>query len=381
MRKLAKRINRKSACWLFPGFAAIAIAAGCGHQEDISKPPIPVRLSPVTANLTGGGVRYSANIEPNAQINLAFKSGGYVVAITQRKGSDGRMRSVQSGDAVAKGEILAQVRPTDYTNQVNVAKGQLEQAQASYDKGKIDFDRANNLYSTQSLPKSQLDAAQAEFDSGKGTLESAKANLAQAQSALNDCTLKSPIDGWMLERNTEIGNFVTTGTLGFTLAETRVVKAVFGVPDTLIATVHLGAPQTVITTGVPEVFHGRVTSISPYADSKSRVFSVEVTIPNPKNQLKSGMIASIDLGGAKLPHPVNVVPLSAVIRSSKNPNGFAVFVVDEEGGKTIAHERDVQIGETFGNSISVTQGVNVGERVIVVGATEVRDGSQVQAVP
>jgi multidrug efflux system membrane fusion protein len=159
------------------------------------------------------------------------------------------------------------------------------------------------------------------------------------------------------------------------------VKAVFGVPDTLIATVHLGAPQTVVTTGVLEVFHGRVTSISPYADSKSRVFSVEVTIPNPKNQLKAGMIASLDLGNVKLPRPVNVVPLSAVIRSSRNPNGFAVFVVDEEGGKSIAHEREVQIGETFGNSISVTQGVNVGERVIVVGATLVRDGSQVLAVP
>lgn len=361
--------------------AALGFASGCGHEEDLSKSPTPVRLSPVVANLMNGGVRYSANIEPNAQISLAFKSGGYVVTISQRKGSDGRMRSVQSGDAVKKGEVLAQVRPTDYTNQVNVAKGQLEQAQASYEKGKLDFARANNLYSTQSLPKSQFDAAQAELDTSKGTLESAKANLAQSQTALNDCTLKSPVDGWVLDRDTEIGNLVGTGTLAFTLAETRLVKAVYGVPDTLIASVHLGDPQTVITTGVPEVFHGRVTSISPYADSKSRVFSVEVTIPNPKNQLKSGMIASIDLGAVKLPHPVNVVPLSAVIRSSKNPNGFAVFVVEEEGGKAIAHERDVQIGETFGNSISVTQGVNIGERVIVVGATEVSDGSQVKVVP
>jgi RND family efflux transporter MFP subunit len=381
MRKLAKRTNRNSAGLLLLALAAVCLSAGCGHAEDISKPPTPVRLSPVVANLTNGGVRYSANIVPNAQISLAFKSGGYVVAISQRKGSDGRMRSVQSGDAVTKGEILAQVRPTDFTNQLNVARGQLEQAQASYDKGKLDFARANNLYSAQSLPKSQFDAAQAELDSSKGTLESAKANLAQAQTALNDCTLKSPADGWVLDRDTEIGNLVGTGTLAFTLAQTRLVKAVFGVPDTLIANVHLGAPQTVVTTGVPEVFHGRVTSISPYADSKSRVFSVEVTIPNPKNQLKSGMIASLDLGGAKLPQPVNVVPLSAVIRSSKNPNGFAVFVVEEQDGKFIAHEREVQVGETFGNSISVTQGVNVGERVIVVGATQVRDGSQVLAVP
>jgi RND family efflux transporter MFP subunit len=381
MRKLAKQTHRFWACLFLLVLAATGLAAGCGHEEDLSKPPTPVRLSPVVANLSNGGVRYSANIEPNAQISLAFKSGGYVVAITQRKGSDGRTRSVQSGDAVTKDEILAQVRPTDYTNQVNVARGQLEQAQASYEKGKLDFARANNLYSTQSLPKSQFDAAQAELDSSKGTMESAKANLTQAQSALNDCTLKSPIDGWVLDRDTEVGNLVGTSTLAFTLAETRLVKAVFGVPDTLIATVHLGAPQTVVTTGVLEVFHGRVTSISPYADSKSRVFSVEVTIPNPKNQLKAGMIASLDLGNVKLPRPVNVVPLSAVIRSSRNPNGFAVFVVDEEGGKSIAHEREVQIGETFGNSISVTQGVNVGERVIVVGATLVRDGSQVLAVP
>lgn len=382
MWKFTRQLNRETRrIPLILGLAALGLASGCGHQEDIGKSPIPVRLAPVVANLSSGGVRYSANIEPNAQVNLAFKSGGYVIAITQKKGSDGRMRSVQSGDPVVQGEVLAQVRPTDYVNQLNLAKAQLQQAQAANEKAKLDFARANNLYSTQSLPKSQFDAAQASLESSKGAVDSANASIMQAQTALNDCILKSPVDGWVLERNTEIGNLVGTGSLAFTLAETRLVKAVFGVPDTLISSVHLGAPQSVITTGVPQVFQGRITSISPYADSKSRVFSVEVTIPNPKNLLKAGIIVSLDLGNVKLPQPVNVVPLSAVIRSSKNPNGFAVFVVQDEGGKSVAHEREVQIGETFGNSISVTQGVNVGDRVIVVGATQVHDGSLVQTVP
>jgi multidrug efflux system membrane fusion protein len=70
-----------------------------------------------------------------------------------------------------------------------------------------------------------------------------------------------------------------------------------------------------------------------------------------------------------------------VVRSIRDPGKFAAFVVENEEGKSVARSRDIQVGEAYGNQISVTQGLSVGEYVISVGATITRDGEQVQVVP
>ena len=115
--------------------------------------------------------------------------------------------------------------------------------------------------------------------------------------AIASCELR--FDGWVLKRNVDVGTLVGPATNGFTLADTRSVKAVFGVPDTAMANVRLGSAQSVTTEALPGVFQGHITSISAAADPKSRVYSVEVRIDNPRNELKAGMIASITLGGGQ----------------------------------------------------------------------------------
>ncbi len=93
----------------------------------------------------------------------------------------------------------------------------------------------------------------------------------------------------------DIGALVGPSVAGFTIADTHSVKAVFGVPDTAMGRVKLGQRQAVTTDVFPRPSPGVITAISPAADPKSRVYSVEVTLPNPRNQLKSGMIASLGL--------------------------------------------------------------------------------------
>jgi RND family efflux transporter MFP subunit len=135
----------------------------------------------------------------------------------------------------------------------------------------------------------------------------------------------------------------------------------------------------VTTDAIPGVaFQGAITSISPSADPKSRVFEVEVTVPNPDNQLKVGMIASVQVGESRSTVPVMTVPLTAIIRSKKGSDGFAVFLVSEEGGKPVARLREVQLGDPLGNSIAVTSGLEVGQSVIVRGNTLVIDGEPVR---
>ncbi len=185
----------------------------------------------------------------------------------------------------------------------------------------------------------------------------------------------------MLKRNVDVGTLVGPATNGFTLADTRSVKAVFGVPDTYIDRIKPGSSQSVTTEALPGSFSGHVTSISAAADPKSRVYSVEVRIDNPKNLLKAGMIASITVGARQPIARVNVVPLTAVVRSPDNPNGFAVYLTEGTGDTVTARTQDVTLGDTYGNNIAVLSGLNPGQRVITSGTNMIKNGQQVRVIP
>jgi multidrug efflux system membrane fusion protein len=353
---------------------------GCSRASSEPRPLTPVRTALVQTIFTGSETRYSANIVPYAQVDLAFKSGGYVESIRPVRGADGKMRNIDIGDWVTKGTVLAVVRQKDYADQREQAKAQLARAQADYDHAKLSFDRTSNLYSTQSATKPDYDSAKAQQDSAVAALNGARASLAEAQTALDDSALRAPFDGWIVKRSVDVGALVGPSVAGFTIADTHAVKAVFGVPDTAMGRVRLGQHQNITTDVFPDAFAGRVTGISPAADPKSRVYSVEVTLPNSHNQLKSGMIASLAFGGERLPSAVLAVPLSAVIRDPQKPEEFAVLLVEGTGDPATVHARSVELGDAYGNMIQVLGGVKSGERVVSTGATLVKSGEQVRVI-
>ena len=119
-------------------------------------------------------------------------------------------------------------------------------------------------------------------------------------------------------------------------------------------------------------YSGSVTSISPGADARNRVFAVEVTLSNRKNTLKPGMIASVELGG-KRDAPQPSVPLSAIVPYPGESGQFAVVVAEQQSGQWKAHIRRVTVGETHGISASVT-GFHAGEKVVAIGAQLLKDG-------
>jgi len=358
---------------------AVALV-GCNETKPSSKDLLPVRVAEVQTMQAGNTVRYSANIVPYAQVDLAFKSSGYVESVRQVKGVDGKVRNIDAGDWAPKGTELAMVSQQDYLDKLAQAKAQLSRAQAEYAKAKLSFDRTATLYSQQSATKPDLDSAQAQLDSTAASVASAKAQISEAQVALGYCSLRAPFDGWILKRSVDVGSLVGPATNGFSIADTRSVKAVFGVPDTAIARVRLGQQLAITSDAFPEKFEGRVSSISPAADPKSRVYSVEVTIPNGKDRLKSGMIASLSLGGEQLARPVSAIPLAAVIRDPRQQNGFAVLVANGADDTATVHLRSVELGEAYGNLIGVTSGLSRGEKVVTTGVSLVKDGDSVRVM-
>jgi len=358
----------------------VAAANGCHQPTQVAaKSLTPVHVVPVALYSSSEGLRYSASVLPFAQASLSFKSAGYVTEIKQVIGADGRRRNIGAGDYVGRAAVLAQIRHQDLQNQLDQAAAAVTQAEAQHLDAAQDYERAKALFATHSLTKPEFDQAQARFDSTLGAVDQAKATLHQAQLALADADLTAPFSGYILARNIELGNLAAPGTVAFTIADTSAVKVGFGVPEYALRQLRLGQEFTIHLQDDPKEYKGRVTSIAASADEKNRVFAVEVTVPNPKNYLKPGMIASLNLAGVRKA-PAPSVPLSAVVASPASPGRYAVFVAKEERGNWVAHLREVAVGEIHESDVAV-EGVNPGEEVVVIGAAGLKDGDFIEVLP
>jgi RND family efflux transporter MFP subunit len=415
----------------------VAVLGAC-QSKQAEKAPVPVKIAAVELKATSSETRYSATIIPRTQVDLAFKVGGYVNALSRVRGVDGKMRDIQEGDRISAGMVLAQVRQSDYqvkfkqaesqasearsgidvskaqyqeaVSGIGSSKAELIEAEAAYAKAKFDFERAENLFASHSMTKADYDSAKAQYDMTSAKVaaarsqvqviqakaDSAKANIdvihAKSRSAqavvqetqipLHDTALRSPLNGVVLEKSIEKGTLVSSGDKAFVVADTSSVKAVFGVADVAVAEMEPGRTLSVESETMPgKAFQGQITAVFPAADSQSRTFNVEVTIANPDYLLRPNMIVSLRVGTQKATTAQPVVPLNAVIKAKSNANSYAVMVVTDEGGKQLARLRDVKLGESFGNAVAVAEGLKPGDRVITTGGTLVNDGDQVKVIP
>jgi multidrug efflux system membrane fusion protein len=414
------------------------VITGCGKTDTKVKQARPVKVKSVEIHSSISSVRYSASIRPSSQVEVAFKVGGYVDAIAREKNAGNQWRYIQAGDVVSKGTVLARIRQSDFVARVNEAKSQagearsaletnqsqvkeaiaavdtykaqVHDARAAFERAGLDFERAKALFSTQSMTKPDYDAAKAQYEIAKAKLDAAEGNLQAAQAKvstaqaqigvaqskiksaeavtysatipLDDTELKAPMTAVVLERKVEVGALVGSGTPGFVLADVSEVKAAFGVSDLALPNFKLGDVLNVTSDAMSgREFSGHISRISPSADQTSRVFDVELTIPNTDGALKPGMIASLSVKeGGQSAQEVPIVPLTSITRSKVDQSSYALFAVENVNGKQVARLRTVSLGDSFGNSIAIKSGVKPGEIVVISGVTLLADGDELSVI-
>jgi RND family efflux transporter MFP subunit len=369
---------------LIPVLTAALAGGGCKAPPAYEQPLTPVTVGRAASAATGTTVRYSATVRPSVEVPVAFKVAGYVDDILTRPDDRGRVRDVQEGDRVEKGDALARVRQSDYQQNVDQITAGVAEATAAYDHAKLEYDRASRLFAKQSLTKPELDGAKARLDATAAKVEGAKAGLGEAQLVLGDAVLHAPLAGVVLKRSIERGSLVSPGVPAFVLADTSSVKVVFGVPDVVVKQLKIGRAQRLAFEALKdepdELFEGRITSIAPAPDPVSRVYQVEITVPNAQHKLEVGFIASLQL--ADQPgETVVTVPLEAIVKPATGSAEYGVFVLDGDGDAQVAKLRPVKLGAVVGNAVAVTGGLSAGQPIIVRGATLLTDGQRVRALP
>jgi RND family efflux transporter MFP subunit len=379
---MGPRVSRGHGGRISAALALGSALVACQPRAETASPKVvtPVRVRIVEARNQLAEARYSGTLEPRTRVDLAFKVGGYVRELGQIK-AGGVSRSIQEGDFVTKGTLLAVVREGDYQQKVAAAQAGLSETVALQKQAQLDYDRTQRLTASNAVAKLEVDAQSARLETAAARVESAKARIQEAQLDLGDCTMRAPIDGVILKRPIEVGSLVGPGTVGLVIADTTSVKLLFGAPDRLVEKLKPGGNLSVTFDAVPGEYAASISRIAPSADPKSRVFEIEATIPNPRNQLHVGMIAKLSVPQQAVASPALVLPLTSVVRSPRDPRGFSVFVVEATKGKEVARMRDVKLGDVVGNVVVVAEGLKPNERVVSMGATLLAEGEPVRVIP
>ncbi len=389
--------------------SAVFVLAGCAKKEvTVGAEPVPVRAEAVGVEQVKQTWRYSGQIEPDTQVQLSFKEPGYIATLHRLRGADGRLRELQAGDEIAAGTVLACLRRSDYEASFSAAAGQegsmagalagshaeLGQAEADQKKADLDFERAQALYAAHAMTRPDYDAAVAnhqvstakvqaamqQIEARQGQLRAAQAQVTSARISLADTNLVAPMPGVIIEKHVEPGSLVAAGTNAFTLADTRVVKMAFGVPDNMLPHFKMGASVPVEVEPLKgRTLHGQITEIAASADHDSHVFNIQVSLPNRDHCLKVGMIASVQIERDQA-QSVPLVPVTALITAQSGSNNYSVFTLKEQDGKQFAKLQSVRIGEAVGRSVVINEGLIPGERIIVNRTNQLNDGSPVRAI-
>ena len=388
-------------------FAAVLTLAGCGKEEKVVPEPVPVKVELVATQEVRHAWRYSGELRPDTEVQMEFKEPGYVAGLHQVKGADGRLRDIQVGDEIPAGTVLAHLRRNDYEASLNTAVGQeqstqgallasqaqLDQAKADQKKADQDFERAQALYAAKAMTRPDYDAAVAQHDATtasvqaairqiearQGQLNAAQSDVVSARINLGDTNLIAPMPGVIIEKDVERGDLVAAGTRAFILDDIRVVKVNFGVPDSMLSHFKMGLPLPVQIEALGRTLTGRVTEIAASANNQSRVFNIQVTLPNRDRSLRVGMIATVRIDQGT-PQAVPVVPMTALITAESGTNNYSVFTIQERDGKQFAQLKSVRIGEAVGKSVVINEGLLSGERIIVNRTNQLADGSLVRVV-
>lgn len=272
----------------------------------------------------------------------------------------------KSGAAAPAGQVLVRLDTSS-------EEALLRSAEAQTELARLNLARARDLRAQGVVSQSDLDAAEAAYAQSTGSADAIRADIAKK-------TIRAPFAGRLGIRSVNLGQFVNPGDPVVSLHSLDPVHVDFSLPEQQLALVAPGMRVRLTTDAAPDrVFEGTVTALNPEIDASTRNIKVQATVANGDGSLRPGMFARVQL---LLPEPttVLVIPATSVLHA---PYGDSVFVVsdakDEKTGATYQQVRmtTVRLGESRGDLVAVTHGLEAGQIVATSGVFKLRNGSSV----
>ena len=340
-----------------------------------------VRAATVRAMTGDLVVKLPATTSAYAAANIFARASGYVDA-----------RSVDIGDKVKAGQLLATIVAPELDHQIAQAEATLSQlqaglrqAQANQKLSKVTWHRDHPLVKEGWLPQQQGTVDVQTLKANEAAVDVAQANVVAQQAQLEVLRQQklyqrvvAPFDGVVTQRNIDIGTLVqadaVNSTFMFTILQSNVIRTQVYVPQDAAVGVAPGIDAVVRVPELPgQAFAGKVTRIADALQPGTRTLLVEIDIANPDNVLSPGTYGTAELHIPRKTASL-LVPAGAIIF---NQNGLQVAVVE----KGVAHLRKITVARDLGLEVEAREGVQAGDQVILNPAVELRDGDRVGVRP
>ncbi len=204
---------------------------------------------------------------------------------------------VDEGSRISRGQPLLALE-TDYPR-LNLEKAQADiaRAESAEQDAQRDLNRKKELIAKESIPQATYDRSQASYDQARANKQSMQAQAAIFRQQLADSTLRSPIDGVVAEKRTDVGQRLGDATVALVVVQTSPLKLRFRVPEKELPRVRNGQNVKATVDAYPgDVFQGKVAVVGGVVDPVTRSFTVETEFPNRDGKLRPGMFARVEMG-------------------------------------------------------------------------------------
>ena len=364
--------------WILIALVAFALLAGCKKEEakpqerltDVSVIKITPRDTPVTSEYVGQ-TQSSHQVEIRARVN------GFL-----------DKRVYTEGSLVKAGQVMFMQDPKPFQATLDANKGALAQQQARLQVARDNLARVKPLVEQNALSQKDLDDAIGSEQAAAAAVDTAKANMQQAQLNLGYTTIMTPVTGYSSYARVQDGAYVNPENslltyveqvdpiwVNFSLSENELLRFRTERDKGLLIMPTIDSYEVEAVLGDGSVFpnKGRITFANASYNPQTGTFLLRATLPNPGAVLRPGQFLRVRVLGMIRPNAI-LVPQQAVLNGAQ---GHFVWIVDKESK---AENRHVEVGPWYEDKWFITGGIAAGETVVVNGVMKLAPGAPVKVV-
>ena len=293
-------------------------------------------------------INLPGSVEPWTRLSLLAKIGGSITKVI-----------VKEGDLVKEGDIIALIDPRDYRIALNRAK-------AAYKLAKANFDRDTKVYAKGVIPTAELEAKET-------NMQTANADMANAELLLSRCAIKAPMSGVISKLDAKVGLLLSIADPIAVILKMDKVKAVIGIPESDITAVR-SLKNVAITIKALDnlVVTGTKYFLAPMPESAARSYRLELALDNQDGNILPGMFIRADLVKKVVQDAVTIPFYSVISRNNEQ------YVYVEKDG--VVQKRLVKLGTMEKWMVEITDGLSHDENVVIEGHRDVENDQKVKVV-
>ena len=356
---LPRSLGAVSALALLSLLAASTSSCGGGATAQATGPrAVPVKVEVVR----------SVSIDDTSEYVATLKSRDSAAIMPEVEGRITQIL-VHSGERVAAGTPLMQIDPAKQEATVNSQEHSQAAQLANLQWAQQQYERIDKLHAAGVVSQQDLDQAKAALDNAQAQLKSLDAQVQEQKVQLRYYRVAAHDAGVVGDIPVRVGDRVTTSTVLTTIDKRGSLEAYIYIPVERSSQLRMGLPVQIVGGSGKVVAQSHITFISPEVDNTTQTVLAKATIANNQDKLRTLQFirARIVWGTRQGP----VVPVLAV----SNVGGqYFAFLAEEQGGKLVARQKPLQLGQMVGNDYVVLGGVNPGDKIVVSGTQFLLDG-------